>query len=193
VLGVCGLPAQPYCENVKIAAMTSRLTRSPDRQVEPLHGVSPRICALAGVERGAEPVAIRREERLLGPTAAGSPRSLANDGPPTAQIPTYRRKYRTAGVDMRSQNPRLCRHFVGTRLPRLAIRVGEVPSSNLGARSKSPAFAGFFVRGKVPWRAFRFGSEWAVRAVHCQNAHLSVGGIGMVAWLSAHDPPRKLR
>lgn len=43
-----------------------------------------------------------------------------------------------AGVDMRSQNPRLCRHFVGTRLPDLAIRVGEVPSSNLGAPIKKP-------------------------------------------------------
>jgi hypothetical protein len=31
------------------------------------------------------------------------------------------------------------------------------------------------------------GSEWTVRAVHCQNAHLSVGGIGMVAWLAAYD------
>ena len=38
-----------------------------------------------------------------------------------------------AGVDMRSQNPRLCRLFVETRLPDLAIRVGEVPGSNPGA------------------------------------------------------------
>jgi hypothetical protein len=38
-----------------------------------------------------------------------------------------------AGVDMRSQNPCLCGRFVGIRLPVLAIRVGEVPSSNLGA------------------------------------------------------------
>jgi hypothetical protein len=51
-----------------------------------------------------------------------------------------------AGVDMRSQNPCLCGRFVGIRLPVLAIRVGEVPSSNLGAPIiKSPANAGVFV------------------------------------------------
>jgi hypothetical protein len=38
-----------------------------------------------------------------------------------------------AGVDMSSQNPRLCRRFAETRLPDLAIRVGEVPGSNPGA------------------------------------------------------------
>jgi hypothetical protein len=37
-----------------------------------------------------------------------------------------------AGVDMRSQNPRRCRHFVGTRLPDLAIRVGEHPRFESG-------------------------------------------------------------
>jgi hypothetical protein len=37
------------------------------------------------------------------------------------------------GVDMSSQNPRLYRRFVETRLPELAIRVGEVPGSNPGA------------------------------------------------------------
>lgn len=38
-----------------------------------------------------------------------------------------------AGVDMRSQNPRRCRHFAGTGLPDLAIRVGEVDGSNPSA------------------------------------------------------------
>jgi hypothetical protein len=52
-----------------------------------------------------------------------------------------------AGVDMRSQNPRFCRHFMGIRLPGLAIRVGEVPSSNLGAPiKKPPEIGGFFLR-----------------------------------------------
>jgi hypothetical protein len=37
------------------------------------------------------------------------------------------------GVDMSSQNPRLYGRFVETRLPELAIRVGEVPGSNPGA------------------------------------------------------------
>jgi hypothetical protein len=38
-----------------------------------------------------------------------------------------------AGVDMSSQIPRLYRRFAETRLPDLAIRVGEVPGSNPGA------------------------------------------------------------
>jgi hypothetical protein len=51
-----------------------------------------------------------------------------------------------AGVDMSSQNPHLYRRFAETRLPDLAIRVGEVPSSNLGAPIALENRAGLSVR-----------------------------------------------
>jgi hypothetical protein len=79
--------------------------------------------------------------------------------------------------------------FMTNTATRRAIRVGEVPSSNLGAPIKKPRKCGVFCWGRAPWRALRLGSAWAVRAVYCQNAHSGYGEIGMVAWLSAYDLP----
>jgi hypothetical protein len=70
---------------------------------------------------------------------------------------------------MRSQNHRICRLFAETRLPDLAIRVGEVPGSNPGAPMfESPRFSGVFgVLGvvKVPMR-FRLGRACLIWRQH---------------------------
>jgi hypothetical protein len=72
------------------------------------------------------------------------------------------------------------------------VRVGEVPSSNLGAPIKKPRKCGVFV-GLKGSQGQSLGSEWAVRVVHCQNTRSGSGEIGMVAWLSTPGAPRKLR
>ena len=58
---------------------------------------------------------------------------LAVTGPPLPKAIHIEGHIEPAGVNMRSQNRRICRYFAEARLPDLAIRVGEVPGSNPGA------------------------------------------------------------